>query len=225
MPIEFRCGGCGRLLRTADDSAGKQAKCPECGTVMEVPPGGSAASGGGYGEPPGPGPEQAAPGSPFASTPLPAVDPENPYQASGVYSLGPGLTTEGQQLAAGRVEGPAVGLMITAGLSAVFILLAIVMNLLSIAGVRPFAQPHDELPMLISGGVGLVTNLFSLAVAAVIFFGAQKMKNLQSYGFAVAAAVVAMVPCLSPCCLLGLPIGIWALVVLTDPYVKTAFRS
>ena len=37
MPIEFRCSGCGRLLRTADDTAGKQAKCPQCGEILTIP--------------------------------------------------------------------------------------------------------------------------------------------------------------------------------------------
>ena len=37
MPIEFRCTGCQRLLRTADDSVGKPAKCPECGAIVTVP--------------------------------------------------------------------------------------------------------------------------------------------------------------------------------------------
>lgn len=37
MPIEFRCLQCGKLLRTGDDTAGKQAKCPECGAVMPIP--------------------------------------------------------------------------------------------------------------------------------------------------------------------------------------------
>jgi hypothetical protein len=32
-----------------------------------------------------------------------------------------------------------------------------------------------------------------------------------------------MIPCLSPCCCLGLPIGIWALVVLLDNNVKASF--
>jgi hypothetical protein len=35
--------------------------------------------------------------------------------------------------------------------------------------------------------------------------------------------VVAMVPCLSPCCILGLPLGIWALIVLMKPEVKSSF--
>jgi len=37
MAIEFRCSQCNKLLRTGDDTAGKQAKCPECGTIMPIP--------------------------------------------------------------------------------------------------------------------------------------------------------------------------------------------
>lgn len=35
--IDFRCGQCGKLLRTPDDAAGKQAQCPSCGLVQPVP--------------------------------------------------------------------------------------------------------------------------------------------------------------------------------------------
>lgn len=37
MPIEFRCPGCSKLLRTPDESAGKRAKCPQCGEIAGVP--------------------------------------------------------------------------------------------------------------------------------------------------------------------------------------------
>jgi hypothetical protein len=37
MPIEFRCTQCHKLLRTQDDTAGKQAKCPLCGTLVQIP--------------------------------------------------------------------------------------------------------------------------------------------------------------------------------------------
>jgi hypothetical protein len=33
-----------------------------------------------------------------------------------------------------------------------------------------------------------------------------------------------MIPYISPCCCLGLPIGIWALVVLNNEQVKSSFR-
>ena len=39
------------------------------------------------------------------------------------------------------------------------------------------------------------------------------------------AAVVALLPCVSPCCLVGLPIGIWALTTMNKPEVKDAFRA
>src|SRR6185437_8266167 len=37
MPIEFRCPTCGKLLRVGDDAAGRQAKCPACATVQQIP--------------------------------------------------------------------------------------------------------------------------------------------------------------------------------------------
>lgn len=37
MPVEFICPGCSRKLRTPDESAGKKAKCPQCGTIVDVP--------------------------------------------------------------------------------------------------------------------------------------------------------------------------------------------
>jgi uncharacterized RDD family membrane protein YckC len=37
MPIEFQCTQCGKQLRTPDETAGKQAKCPQCGAVTPIP--------------------------------------------------------------------------------------------------------------------------------------------------------------------------------------------
>lgn len=37
MAIEFRCDQCSKLLRTTDDKAGANAKCPQCGTQVTVP--------------------------------------------------------------------------------------------------------------------------------------------------------------------------------------------
>ncbi len=64
MPIDFACTGCQKTLRVGDDTAGKQAKCPQCGTVLQVPLG-STNSPAGFAPPP------PAPGAPAF----------NPYQA------------------------------------------------------------------------------------------------------------------------------------------------
>ncbi len=37
MTIETICQGCARKLRVGDEHAGKQARCPQCGTIYTVP--------------------------------------------------------------------------------------------------------------------------------------------------------------------------------------------
>lgn len=37
MAIEFKCVGCGNLLRVPDKHAGKNAKCPGCATLNTIP--------------------------------------------------------------------------------------------------------------------------------------------------------------------------------------------
>jgi DNA-directed RNA polymerase subunit RPC12/RpoP len=37
VAIEFRCGTCGKLLRTGEENAGRPAACPACGDGVEVP--------------------------------------------------------------------------------------------------------------------------------------------------------------------------------------------
>lgn len=89
MAIEFRCTQCNKLLRTGEGTAGKQAKCPECGAILTVPAAGTALPG----EPPPPEPKAPPPGdeagSPFApGGPQPAgFDPENPYAAPSEYGV------------------------------------------------------------------------------------------------------------------------------------------
>lgn len=50
-----------------------------------------------------------------------------------------------------------------------------------------------------------------------------RMKQLRSYRLALASSIMVMLPC-SCAFLLGLPIGIWALTVLTAPSIKARFQ-
>ncbi|HVU09360.1 MAG TPA: DUF4339 domain-containing protein [Verrucomicrobiae bacterium] len=77
---------------------------------------------------------------------------------------------------------------------------------------------------LFYGPIGIGSAIFTLVMGVVILFGALKMKNLKSYEFAFTAAILALLPCVSACCLLGLPLGIWALVVMNKPQVKSQFK-
>jgi hypothetical protein len=72
--------------------------------------------------------------------------------------------------------------------------------------------------------VGPAVCLFAMALNALILFGAVQMMRLRSWGFAMAAAIVAMIPISSSaCCIFTLPVGIWALMVLKRPLVKASF--
>lgn len=214
MAIEFNCVQCQKLLRTGDDTAGKQAKCPECGTVMTIP----AAPAAGMDLPPSPLP--SAGGDPFGSA--------SPFAGggSGQASFVPPFAAKPASAAAARAAGPAIALIVTAILGICFDILGVIGNLIMMAGGGAMRPPRpNEIPAAFQGGIGVAAGIVALVLGVVILLGALKMKRLESYPFAMTAAIVAMVPCFWPCCLLGLPFGIWALVVLSDSSVKAAFRG
>jgi len=122
-----------------------------------------------------------------------------------------------------KVQGPAIGLMITGGIGVAFALLALAMNILG-AGLGAAGGGDQQIQFMAQGALGIVQSLIGLAISAFALYGGLQMKQLQNYGLAFGASVLVMIPCLSPCCLIGLPIGIWAVVVLNDPIVKASFR-
>jgi hypothetical protein len=136
--------------------------------------------------------------------------------------------SEGRQTALHLVKGPAIGLLVTAIVGLVLVALGLVINIMALGGTHiGFGQIQDpEMQKLfssLSGGLGIAQNVVGAIVGIIVLIGARKMKKLQSYQFALTASIVAMLPCISPCCVFGLPFGIWALVVLNKPEVKSQF--
>lgn len=128
-----------------------------------------------------------------------------------------------------KVKGPAMALMIIAGITFGLEILSTLAGILGISfmGAGDLSQFEgmegmEWLAPLMSGTFTLVMGVFTLIGAAAIFFGAMKMKDLQSYGLAMTAAILSLIPCFSICCI-GIPFGIWALVVLLNQDVKAAF--
>jgi hypothetical protein len=76
----------------------------------------------------------------------------------------------------------------------------------------------------LSGGLGVASAAVGLLIAGLIIYASMEMKKLRQWGLALAASILAMVPCISPCCIIGLPMGIWSLVILMRDDVKSAFR-
>ncbi len=66
--------------------------------------------------------------------------------------------------------------------------------------------------------------VISMPLAAVLILAGWGMRGLKRYGLAVTASVLAMIPC-HPGVVVGLPIGIWSLVVLARSDVRMAFQT
>ena len=218
MPIEFRCNQCGRLLRTGDETVGRQAQCPECGALSQVP----------------------GPGQVFeSSSPLAPLQAEDPGSSGNAFGSNPewGGTrgaespypSHGPQAyyvpPAQRISAPATALIITGILGISLQMIGILLCMAQMGVGVGVARGPDKFPLLLGSGMNLVFGVIGLAVSVVVIVGATKMKNLEHYTLAVTSAILAVIPCTSPCCLLGIPFGIWALVVLNDSSVKAAFRS
>jgi hypothetical protein len=125
------------------------------------------------------------------------------------------------------VQGPGIALIVLGVLVLIGQALYLVYTLF-IAGVGAIGAASgdpDGIGAIMGGVVGMILTVVWMLLSGIIIFGGVKMKNMQSYGLAMAAAIIVMLPCtVGWCCLLGLPIGIWALIVLMKPEVKAAFR-
>lgn len=153
----------------------------------------------------------------------------NPYQSpmgqpGGMF---PQLPPTGD--ARQKVGPPAITLMVIAGIAIAWQLLSVGLNLFGV-GLGAMAANNNNggggppaAQMMMHGGISIAVGLLGVVIQGVILAGAVKMQKLESYGLAMTAAILSMLPC-SICCLVGMPVGIWALVVLNDPYVKNSFR-
>ncbi len=149
-----------------------------------------------------------------------AVDDPNSGVAPMPEAGGPPPSGEAAQ----KVNPPAIALMVMAGIGMALQLLGLIMNVLGV-GMGASTGGDEGVAQMMSGGVGIVAGILGLIFGVVIIMGAMKMRRLESYNMALAASIIAMIPCVSPCCVLGLPFGIWSLVVLLNEDVKAAFQA
>ena len=167
----------------------------------------------------------------FAGTFAAAASP-GPAPTAPIGSVG-GLTSPlpeaGRAAAAAKVKGPAIGLIITAALGFLSGLNSLIGGLTGRSGVPPDVLNNPELPEAVremlqnmTGTGAVVGGILGLALSALILFGGLKLLKLQSRGLVMTAAIIAMLPC-GGCCCIGLPIGIWTLVVMSKPDVKSMF--
>ena len=175
------------------------------------------------GQPAGPAPAATFPGgfpdsasdNPFAFA---AADHSPVARATGLRG-GSGSVNVAE--ARRKVQAPAILLIVTGVIGLLLHLASVPLNLANMAEFEAAGGQHPSLnpPVIIfSAVVGLVFD-------GIVIFGGLQMKSLRSWGLALTASIFALIPfCVSCGCLVGLPAGIWAMVVLNDNMVKAAFR-
>jgi predicted Ser/Thr protein kinase len=111
------------------------------------------------------------------------------------------------------VRGPAIGLV------AIGILNWILVPLYAVVGVYFLAHQGNE----VSGTAFTVALLALMVCSSFMIVAGLKLKALEAYHAAMLASILSIL--VSPGNLIGLPVGIWALVTLTRRGMKEAFRA
>lgn len=212
MPLLVQCPECSRTVRVPDELIGQPVQCPACQAQFPA----SAL------------PDEGAAIQAAAPTETPALLPDLPAPLPRDFVDYSRDRETLRRRALDEVQGPATALIVTAILGIVgqvvallfTVGMAVYMMQQAPAGMGP--QPVELVLQFASNAIGMVVGV---TTAVVVLIGARKMKSLESYGFAMASSILALIPCNFPCCILGLPIGIWALVVINRPEIKDAFAS
>ena len=151
------------------------------------------------------------------------IDPDRamrpPPTATGA---GTGTLAAGRTDVQSKVKPAAIALIVVAGLK---ILSALSTGALFL-GLNPLLQHIEvlsEIPLLDEevAGMGWIASLATLAPSVLVLIGGLKMLRFESRAWAIAAAILAMI--FPPLYLIGIPVGIWALVILSQQDVRNAF--
>lgn len=125
-----------------------------------------------------------------------------------------------------KILAPGIALIITGALG-------LIMSFVSI-GIALLGEPEPPDPALPEWLADLQAGQFGVGAAVIqvafvllnglIIFGGICLVRVKSWGVALAGSIAAIVNIGNCCCVIGLPIGIWALVILQLNDVKAAFQ-
>ena len=164
-----------------------------------------------------------APAAPSAYPAFPTVQPVPPGSHSSATSR------------SNNHLGPAIGMIVVGALSLLMSVVQIVV--LAVQGTKQMmdmmskfggaGQIPPEMMGVVQGAAYAVYGL-QLLLAVLVILGGVSFLRLKSRGLAMASAVVMVIPCCGTAsflCALGIPLGIWALVVLSQAETKEAFDN
>jgi hypothetical protein len=143
---------------------------------------------------------------------------EEEYDDNYVY----GYEERDRRDALARVHAPAIITEILGWGGVALTLFACFLMLLDGINDMNKGNAGGEVMLVTCGCVGI----FGLPYSFLIAWGGRHMRNLTSFGWSLAAAILCIVafPLLSVCGVLHLGVGIWAMVVINDRRVRRAFN-
>jgi hypothetical protein len=215
------CSSCQRELRVPEELIGKPVKCPACGQTFTADSTGPANI------------PRERQESPLQSSQPSLPDHLSDEESEEGYEEGIDISTRRRQrfyrTARDEIRGPAIGLMIVGMINCILGALRIVIYIAFMAfrdspelkGRPEFNQMQPFL--LFAGAAGIAIAIAGIVVGVIVTYGAAKMLKLKRYNFAMASSILSLVPVVTFCCILGVPFGIWSIVVLCKPEVKDAF--
>jgi DNA-directed RNA polymerase subunit M/transcription elongation factor TFIIS len=229
MNDQVHCPQCDRLLAVPEDLIGAMVRCPQCATAFTADP------------------TAPRPANPSAADAIQKEATER-RQENYAEELPPSRKRRPPEKewdeedeeeyreydmqrrkadAKAQVAGPATALIVV---SAIVLGLSILMLFLYVfAGAAMVAlladkrmEGDNQEGMMERTVIGIAQSIMQIVLNGLVLAGALKMKRLRSHGLAMTSSILAMIPC-TGCCLLGLPFGIWALVVINRPEVRGEF--
>ena len=150
---------------------------------------------------------------------------ENPYESTNP-TLTPDAYGSDDSAAKALVKPPAMILMILSIISIVVSVgvLFFFAGEIDVAVLEDLTRANsDEQEKAVEVIGNVVGVILSIPFHLFFIYGCKKMMKLESKSVVWMMLILAVIPCCTPCCV-GLPIGIWGIVVMNDPIVKLAFK-
>ncbi|MFP6613827.1 MAG: hypothetical protein VB835_16065 [Pirellulales bacterium] len=162
---------------------------------------------------------------------MPFDNSPNPYASPDRYQQGVSAERPPFEVAKQKVRRPGVALLVVGvfgllGMGAYLVLTAFAMSVPgnpAAAGPPANAAEAERIGYYV-GFYGAIGGMCLQAAAQIIvIFGGINLIQMKGRGIAMTACIVSLIPGASACFLLGIPFGIWGLVVLNDAEVRQVF--
>ena len=226
--VILNCSQCNRSLRVTDELLGRPVKCPACGMVFTV----------------------TSPADQPQTMETFPVESQNSERSRRVEPLDPAddefedepirprrprpldYDRRDPQRAKSWVVPPAICLLITGILG---FLVNTGQGIVYIAIPKAFEEMNEKTNKLLGFGGdqmnkegqlvgGVIISFGTALIALLVIVASIQMLRMRTHGFAIAGSILAMLNIGNCCCIMGIPFGIWSLVVLLRPEVRDSFQ-